>query len=144
MTETNDELVERAGDFLTAALTSYGDQVLRQEEVASKGAAANIGLRLLQTTARHVDDQERDVLEGIVVDAAQEPHNKFAASALLHQIWRALRANPELGRELAALLPSDDPKAGVKVVAKGNRSVAAGGNIGIAITGDGVPRPPKP
>lgn len=144
MTETNDELVERAGGFLTAALTSYGDQVLRQEEIASKGAAANIGLRLLQTTARRVDDQDRAALQGLVEDAAEQPDNKIAGAALLHQIWRALRKDPELGRELAALLPSDGRDAGVKVIAKGNRSVAAGGNIGIAITGDGAPRPPKP
>jgi hypothetical protein len=142
MTTSDDELVQRAGDFLTAALTSYGDQVLHQEELPSKGAAANVGLRLLQTTARHVDDQQRAVLEGVVVDAAEEPADQLAASALLHQIARALRKHPGLGRELAALLPTDRPDAGVKVIAKGDRSVAAGGNIGIAITGDGVRRPP--
>jgi hypothetical protein len=143
MAATHDEFVQEAGGFLTAALTSYGDQVLHQEEIASKGAAANIGLRLLQTTARHADEQGRASLQELVEDAAGEPDDKDAAAALRHRISRAVRKDPELGRELAALLPADGRGAGVTVIAKGERSVAAGGDIGFVITGD-VTRPPRP
>ncbi len=143
MAARNGEFVQEAGPFLTAALASYGDQVLTHEEVASKSAVANIGLRLLQATARRVDAKGRDALQTAVEEATEEPENEDASATLRQQIRRAVRNDPDLGRELAALLPADGRGAGVTVIAAGDRSVAAGGNIGTVITGDGVRRPPK-
>jgi hypothetical protein len=136
-----DDFVQDAGTFLTEALKSYGDEVLTHTEVATKGTAANIGLRLLQTTAARGGERVRNRLRDAVEDAVAAPGNTDAAAAVRQAIRAAASKDPELEKELRALLPADAGNR-VTVIASGERSVAAGRDIGIAITGDGHLRKP--
>ncbi|WP_067025347.1 hypothetical protein [Streptomyces dysideae] len=136
-----DDFVQDAGPFLTEALTSYGDEVLNHAEVATKGTAANIGLRLLQTTAARGGERVRNRLRDAVEDAVAAPGNTDAAGAVRQAIRAAASKDPELEKELKALLPAYAGNR-VTVIASGERSVAAGRDIGIAITGDGHLRKP--
>ena len=136
------QLVGQAGPYLTAAVVAYGTGVLTRAESAAVEATANIGRRMLQAVWQRRDAQGRAELESAVTDAAEEPEDDDASAALRQQLKRALREDAELLRELAGLLPQAGT-GGVTVTASGNRSIAAGGNIGVAITGDGhtAPRP---
>lgn len=130
------QLVGQAGPYLTAAVVAYGTGVLTRAESAAVEATANIGRRMLQAVWQHRDEQGRAELESALTDAAEEPGDEDASAALRQQIKRALREDPNLLRELAGLLPPR-PTGGITVTASGPRSIAAGGNIGTAITGDG-------
>ncbi|PWI16210.1 hypothetical protein DI272_20100 [Streptomyces sp. Act143] len=120
--------VQTMGPFLTEALSAYGDGLLDGGEIATASEAAGIGRQLVRTAYRRTDDLGRALLAEAVAEGA-------SAEVLGDPIRRALRKDPELERELAALLPGG--AGGTTVIASGERSVAAGGNIGIAITGDG-------
>jgi hypothetical protein len=134
-------LVEQAGPVALTALGVYGAGVLHRAEEAAVDATANLGRRILQAVWRRRDAQGRAALESAVRDAADEPGDEDAAGALRQQIKRALREDPELVRELAALLPPHRA-GGAVVTASGERSVAAGRDIGVVITGDAhAPRP---
>lgn len=138
------QFVGQASPYLTAAVVAYGTGVLTRAESAAVEATANIGRRMLQAVWHRRDEQGRAELESAVTDAAEEPSDEDAAASLRQQIKRALREDAELLRELAGLLPSGSGGGGgVTVTASGTRAIAAGGNIGIAITGDGhtAPRP---
>lgn len=136
------QLVGQAGPYLTAAVVAYGTGVLTRAESAAVEATADIGRRMLQAVWRRRNEQGRAELESAVADAAEEPSDEDASAALRQQLKRALREDAELLRELAGLLPSTGNGA-VTVTASGPRSIAAGGDIGVAITGDGhsAPRP---
>ncbi|MER6093423.1 hypothetical protein [Streptomyces bluensis] len=132
------EIVQFAGQlspYLTAALGAYGAGVLTRTENAAVDATANVGHRILQAVWRRRDEQGRAGLEAAVQDAAEEPDDEDAAAALRQQVKRALRGDAELLRELTEMLPAAF-SAGVTVTASGDRSIAAGGNIGFAVTGD--------
>ncbi|WP_326580454.1 hypothetical protein OG889_21775 [Streptomyces sp. NBC_00481] len=135
------QLVGQAGPYVTAAVVAYGTGVLTRAENAAVEATANIGRRMLQAVWHRRDEQGRAELESAVADAAEEPSDEDAAAALRQQIKRALREDAELRRELAGLLPSEGGGS-VTVTASGTRAIAAGGNIGVAITGDGHAAPP--
>jgi hypothetical protein len=130
------ELVGRAGPYLTAAVAAYGTGALTPVERAAVETTADIGRRMLTAAWRHRDERGRAELGAAVADAAAEPDDEDASAALRQQIKRALREDEELRRELTALLPRQESR-GVTVTASGPRSIAAGGNIGVAITGDG-------
>ncbi|MDX2826142.1 hypothetical protein PV416_35030 [Streptomyces ipomoeae] len=140
-TEIN-HLVGQASPYLTAAVIAYGSGVLTREESAAVEATADIGHRMLRAAWHHRDEQGRAALESAVADAAAEPEDDDAAGALRQQIKKALREDAELRRELTSLLPTPTGDAGgTTVTASGPRSIAAGGNIGVAITGDGHTAP---
>jgi hypothetical protein len=124
------EFAQGLGPFLREALGAYGDDVLTGEEVAPASPVADVGRRVLRATYDRGDALGRELLEDAVREAEQ---GADAAEVLTPPLQRALRKDPGLESELAALLP----KGGTTVIASGERSVAAGGNIGIAITGDG-------
>lgn len=128
------EFVQGMTPFLRESLGVYGDEVLTGEAAAGAGAGAEVGRGLLRATHGRVDERGREGLAEAVREAAAEPGNEDALGVLRQEIRRALRKHPELEGELAALLPSG---GGTTVIASGARSIAAGGNIGIAITGDG-------
>ncbi|WP_327728746.1 hypothetical protein OG250_21020 [Streptomyces sp. NBC_00487] len=131
------EVVGQASPYLTAAVVAYGTGVLTREESAAVETTANIGRRMLRAAWQHRDEQGRAALESAVADAAAEPEDEDATGSLRQQIKKALRNDAELLRELAALLPSPSGNSGGRTVtASGPRSIAAGGNIGTAITGD--------
>jgi hypothetical protein len=129
-------LMEQAGPLALTALGAYGTGVLTRAEDTAVDATANLGQRILRAIWRRRDARGRAELEAAVRDAAAEPGDADAAGALRQQIKRALRDDPQLVAELATLLGPSHPAA-VAVNASGERSVAAGGDIGIAVTGDG-------
>ncbi|MDH6143423.1 MULTISPECIES: hypothetical protein [Kitasatospora] len=126
------QVVEQAGPYVTAALGAYGSAVLTRAENAAADATANVGRRLLRAVWHRRDAQGQAELETAVRKAADEPGNADAAGALRQQIRRALRDDAALLREVMAAMPA--PRG--DVTASGERSVAAGGSIGTAITGD--------
>ncbi|MCX5333398.1 MULTISPECIES: hypothetical protein [unclassified Streptomyces] len=130
------EFVQGMTPFLRESLGVYGDEVLTSAAVAGAGAGAEVGRELLRTTHRRVDERGREGLVEAVREAAAEPGNEDAVGVLRQEIRRALRKHPELEGELAALLPGGGGGS-TTVIASGARSIAAGGNIGVAITGDG-------
>ncbi|MDQ0601044.1 hypothetical protein QF037_005389 [Streptomyces canus] len=132
------EFVQGMTPFLRESLGAYGDGVLTGEPAAgaSGTAAAEVGRGLLRATYRRVDERGREGLEEAVQEAAAEPGNEDAVGALRQEIRRALRKHPGLEGELAALLAGAGGGT-TTVIASGTRSIAAGGNIGVAITADG-------
>jgi hypothetical protein len=72
------------------------------------------------------------VIEGAIVDVAAGEED--SETALRLQIRKALAADPNLARDIAALLPAGS----VHNEASGTRSIAIGTNTGIASTGDGA------
>ncbi|MEV6110358.1 hypothetical protein AB0M28_37510 [Streptomyces sp. NPDC051940] len=125
-------LAEQAGPCLSAALAAYGGAVLTRAETASADATANLGRRLLQLVwHRRTPEQQAD-LEAAVADASADPADADALAALRQLLKRALRDDPALRDEVAALLPAGQ----VTVTASGERSIAAQHLDGIAVTGD--------
>jgi len=72
-----------------------------------------------------------------VQDAAAAPHNEDVQAALCLQLKKLLAEDEALAREVARLW-DEAKKAGVTVVASGERSVAVGGDVisSTIITGD--------
>ncbi|SNX61894.1 hypothetical protein SAMN06272735_3644 [Streptomyces sp. TLI_55] len=120
--------------YLRASLGAHGERVLDSEGVPVVSGPAEVGRRMLRATHRRGDERGREALAEAVADAVAEPGNEDALGALRQLIRRALSKDPGLEAELAALLPH---RTASVVVASGERSIAAGGNIGVAITGDG-------
>ncbi|MEU6864349.1 hypothetical protein ABZ924_13910 [Streptomyces sp. NPDC046876] len=127
------ELVQEAGPYVTAALGAYGHAVLTRVENAAADSTAAIGQRVLEAVWRRRDPEGRATLETAVQNAAEEVDDPDALAALRLQIKRALRDDPDLLNELAALLPA--PAGAGTVNASGERAIAAQ-SIGVAITGD--------
>jgi hypothetical protein len=125
------ELVQQAGPSVAAALGAYGAGVLERAEDAAVDATANLGRRILHAIWRRRDVRGREDLEAAVREAVAEPDNEDAGAALRQQIKRTLQEDPDLVREVSGLLP---PGGGV--TSSGVRSVAAGGSIRAAVTGD--------
>ncbi|WP_405907788.1 hypothetical protein OG742_23205 [Streptomyces sp. NBC_00828] len=133
--------VEQAGPAVTAAVSAYGATVLTRAHDAAADATVGLGQRILQAMWRRRDESGRTELERVVHEAADEQDDAYTRTVLSRLLKRALREDPELRDELAAMLPA--PAAGtVNITAAGERSIAAQ-DIGTAITGDGhiLPRP---
>ncbi|WP_221348270.1 hypothetical protein [Streptomyces beigongshangae] len=127
------QVMEQAGPYVTAALAAYGGAVLHRAEDAAVEATANRGRRVLQAVWRRCSPGGRTQLEEAVQGVAEEPDNPDAQAVLRQQVRRALREDTELLREITELLPVSHS---TNVTASGNRSIAAKGISGIAITGD--------
>ncbi|AKJ13114.1 hypothetical protein ABB07_24690 [Streptomyces incarnatus] len=130
------ELVEQAGPYLSAAVGAYGAGVLSRAEDAAVETTANLGRRILQAVWRRRGEQGQAELQAAVQDAADDPQDSDAASALRQQLKRALREDAPLRDELAAML-SAAGAGPVNVTASGQRAIAAQ-TITTAITGDNV------
>ncbi|MFF1795152.1 hypothetical protein ACFVXQ_13200 [Kitasatospora sp. NPDC058263] len=100
------QLVEQAGPYLAAALSTYGTTVLHRAEDAAADATANLGRRLLQTVWQRRSGTGQAALEDAVHEAAGDTEDMDAAAALRQQVKRALREDDELRAELAGLLAS--------------------------------------
>ncbi|WP_435131690.1 hypothetical protein [Actinacidiphila sp. bgisy144] len=129
------EFTDQVGPAIDAALAAYGTAVLTRAEEAAVGATANLGRRVLARIWRRGAPRAQVVLEDAVQNAAEHPSDDDAAQVLRAQIRRALAGDAELLEELAALLPAT-PAGPNRVDASGARAVAAGGDIGTAVTGD--------
>ncbi|MDX3767866.1 MULTISPECIES: hypothetical protein [unclassified Streptomyces] len=102
-------------------------------------ATVGLGQRILQLVWRRRDEAGRAELERVVGEAADEQSEAYTTAVLSRLLKRALADDPELKKELSALLPA--PAAGtVTITASGERSIAAQ-HIGTAITGDGHTAP---
>ncbi|MFE9415490.1 FxSxx-COOH system tetratricopeptide repeat protein [Streptomyces griseofuscus] len=124
--------VGQSGPYVAAALSAYGAGVLTRAEAGAVEATANVGRRLLQAVWKRQGERDRVQLETAVQEAVDEPGDADAAAALRQLIKRALREDEDLLREVVGLVPD----GGGSIVASGERSVAAGRDIGIAVTGD--------
>ncbi|NUO45514.1 MAG: hypothetical protein HOV73_12945 [Streptomyces sp.] len=126
--------------YLRESLGAHGERVLDSDGVPVVSAPADVGRGLLRTTHERADERVREALAEAVADAVAAPDSEDALGALRQVIRKALNKTPGLAEELAALMPSGDGGP-VVVVASGTRSIAAGGSIGVAITGDGRQEP---
>lgn len=127
--------------YLRESLGAHGERVLDSDGVPVMSGPAEVGRGLLRTTHERADERVREALAEAVADAVAAPDSEDALGALRQVIRKALTKFPELAEELAALMPSSAGGGPVVVVASGTRSIAAGGSIGVAITGDGRQEP---
>ncbi|MFE6103638.1 hypothetical protein ACFVQ4_27245 [Streptomyces laurentii] len=134
--------VAQAGPAMTAAVGAYGAAVLTRAEGAAADATVGLGRRILQAVWRRRDEAGQAELERVVDEAAAENDEEFSRVTLGRLLRRALEDDPELRRDLAALLPALTTTT-VHVTASGDRSVAAQHISGTVITGDGHTLPPR-
>ncbi|WP_430496836.1 hypothetical protein ACQRWP_19985 [Micromonospora trifolii] len=118
--------------YVTAAVTTYGMSTLDRvrDTVVEKTSDATVGVghRLLNRILGR--EESRQAIEGAVIDVAAGEED--SAAALKLQIRKALAADPELAREVTAMLPAGS----VHVEASGERSIAIDNNSGVASTGE--------
>ncbi|MFE7410432.1 hypothetical protein [Streptomyces laurentii] len=134
--------VAQAGPAMTAAVGAYGAAVLTRAAGAAADATVGLGQRILQAVWRRRDEAGQAELERVVDEAADENDEEFSRVTLGRLLRRALEDDPELRRDLAALLPAPTTTT-VHVTASGDRSVAAQHISGTVITGDGHTLPPR-
>ncbi|MEV8586526.1 hypothetical protein AB0424_06220 [Streptomyces sp. NPDC051180] len=139
------QLMEQAGPFLSAAVAAYGAGILSRAGEATLDAAvedtAGLGRRIVRLVWRRRDGDGRAALARAASEAADESGGGDAADGLRREIERALREDPLLAREVAALLPT---QRGATVSISGARPIGAQ-HIGIALSGDNATiHPPKP
>jgi len=118
---------------LTAAIGTYGREVLVRVEESAGDATAHLGLKLL-ARLRRGNGKTGAAVDEAVADVAQNPGDEDFHAALRAQVKKALSRDPELARDLAGLLG----QAGVTVTATGDGAVAIGHNAGIVSTGEGA------
>ncbi|MFF4542496.1 hypothetical protein [Streptomyces aureus] len=138
-----DAFMTVAGPAVTAAAAAYGGAVLTRAEEAAADATVGLGQRIINAVWRRRDMQQRAELEACLDDATR-PGDEDAMGALRHQIRRALRSDPELLAELAALLPTGNPQGTTRVEASGPGSVATGGSIHGPVTTNVTTTPASP
>jgi len=118
--------------YVTAAVTAYGMNTLDKvrDAVVDKASdkTVSVGHRLLNRILGR--EESRQVIEGAVIDLAAGEEDSEAALKL--QIRKALAADQDLARAVAAILPAGS----VHIVASGDRSIAIQNNTGVASTGD--------
>lgn len=111
-----------------AAIGAYGTAVLTQAEDGAASLTVRSGQRFLNRVLRRTKNPA--LIESAVRSAAEG--NPDALVALRYQIRTDLKADAELLKELAALLPAQ-PAAS----ATGERAaVVSGGSVGIVSLGD--------
>jgi hypothetical protein len=127
------ELAAATGPYVTAVVSAYGRGVVDRlaDESADAAADATLGLgrRLLR---RLLASGRAPMIEAAVGDLAEEPADEDFRAALRGQVKKALAADQGLAVEVAGLLAA----AGVRVVASGDRSIAAQTISGVASTGE--------
>jgi hypothetical protein len=118
--------------YVTAVVAAYGkDTVDKVRDLAvanASDATVNLGKRLLGRILRRGDSRES--IEEALVDVTNGEEDGEAALRL--QIRKALAADADLARDVAAMLPA------VHNEASGEHSVATGDNSGIVSTGNGA------
>ncbi|MEU8094707.1 MULTISPECIES: hypothetical protein [Micromonospora] len=118
--------------YVTAAVTAYGmstlDKVRDRVVDGASDATVGVGHQLLNRILGR--EQSRQAIEGAVIDVATGEEDGTVALKL--QIRKALATDPELAREVAAMLPAGS----VHIEASGERSIAIQNNLGVASTGE--------
>ncbi|MCG6499328.1 hypothetical protein [Kitasatospora sp. A2-31] len=138
-----DAFMALAGPAVTSAAAAYGGTVLIRAEEAAADATVGLGQRIIASVWRRRDTQQRTELEACLDDATR-PGDDDALGAVRHQIRRALRSDPELLAELAALLPAGEPQGTTRVEASGAGSVAVNGSIHGPVTTNVTTTPVSP
>ncbi len=127
-------LAGTAVKFVIAVARQYGAAVLDHVEDEATDAAADatvgLGRRLLRRLLRRPESSA--AIGSAVTDVAEHPDEEDYTAALRVQIRKALDADPQLADEVSGMLT----KAGITIVASGDRAVAAQNISGIVITGD--------
>jgi hypothetical protein len=117
---------------ITAAVQAYGTGILAKLEEAAADATVGLGGRLLR---RFVDaTHQPEVIEGAIVDLAEDAGDEDCVAALRLHIRKALAADPQL----AAAVAEEVKMAPASIVASGERAAAAQYLSGIVVTGDGA------
>ena len=124
---------------ILTVLTPFLPYLVKGGKLAAKKAFEKLGEQFSETaweSAKALWEKLRrkEKVAQVAETAAALPENEGLRAALAEEIARALREDPKLAEEVAALIP-----AGTKVIASGNRSVAIGGSVNgsVIITGDG-------
>ncbi len=129
---TDADLAAMAMPYVTAAIAVYGaavmDRVRDAAVDATADAAAGLGRRLLRRFLP--SGTSSTAVAAAVQDVAGDPDDADLAAALRSQLRKALRADPALAADIAAMLPAGT------VAAVGPRSAAVRHNTGIVQTGD--------
>ncbi|WP_253266169.1 hypothetical protein [Streptomyces sp. 6-11-2] len=115
--------------------------MLTRTQDAAADATVGLGQRILQLVWRRRDEAGRAELERVVGEASDEQSEAYTTAVLSRLLKRALQDDPELSKELSAMLPVTAAGT-VTITAAGERSIAAQ-HIGTAIIGDGH-TPPQP
>jgi hypothetical protein len=106
------------------------DRVRDQAVDAGADATVSLGRRLLTRILRRTEPTP--AIEAALTDLTNEPDDEDFSSALRAQIKKALRADDQLRADLSAMLAAEQ----TRIVASGERSVAAHTISGIVATGD--------
>ncbi len=125
-------LAAEAVPYASAAAAAYGGAVLAKVRDDSADATVRLGHRLLQRIFGTRREGEPLPLPEPLADLVADPRDEDAVIALRLAIRRALAADTKLQDEVRHLLT----RAGVSVTASGERSIAAQGISGVAVTGD--------
>lgn len=125
--------VDAVVSALTAAVGTYGREVLVRTEETAGDATVRLGLKLL-ARFRRGQGQAGAAVQAAVADVADSPGDEDFRAALRAQVKRALSGDPELAVDIEGLLRA----AGTAVTATGARAAAVGQNTGIVSTGDGA------
>jgi len=120
-------------------LTPFLPYLVKGGKLAGKKAFEKLGEKFTEEGWKQAKNlweklRHKENISQVAKTAAALPENEALQTALAEEITRALREDPKLAEEVAALIP-----AGTKVIASGNRSVAIGGSVNgsVIITGDG-------
>jgi hypothetical protein len=127
------EVATLAGQLMSyavEAIRAFGGRVLDQAQDDTAEATIGLGRRLLRKIFGTRTAGEP--LPGPLADVVADPRDEDAVAALRLAIRKALAADPQLRAEVEQELA----RAGVTVVASGERSIAAKSITGIAVTGD--------
>jgi len=127
-------LAGTAVKFVIAVARQYGAAVLDHVEDDASDAAADatvgLGRRLLRRLLGR--PESRAAIGSAVTDVAEHPDEEDYTAALRVQIRKALDADSQLANDVSGMLT----KAGITIVASGDRAVAAQDISGIVVTGD--------
>ncbi|MFI0967588.1 hypothetical protein ACH4S8_40355 [Streptomyces sp. NPDC021080] len=122
-----------AGPAVASAVSAYGTAVLTRAEDAAADATVSLGQRIISAVWRRRSPDQQAELERSLDDAAR-PGGEDAMGALRYQIRLALKSDPQLLAELAALLPPAAATAPVVTVTAERGGIAVGRNNHGALT----------
>lgn len=116
--------------FVTVAIGAYGVSVLAKTSELAADTPVARGTRILQRVFGRGDAHSKQVIARV---AEAKPDDEPSHAALRLAIVEAFRADPNLPREVAAMLPW------LPATAAGERSVAVSGDAtGMIVLGDGT------
>lgn len=95
-------LANQVMPYITAAIGAYGGAVLTKTQELAADESVNVGRRLLQRFLGREESRAR--IEAAVLDVVETPDDQDLNAALRGQLKKALVADPELTKDVVALL----------------------------------------